>query len=638
MRTLATLACLLPLLPLLGAAFHGAFGRRAGRRAVAAVGVGVVAAAFVLAAVLAASLFRAPGHRLAFTYLDWIAVDGLRVPFGLVIDPLSALMALVVTGIGALIHLYSVGYMAEEEGFARYFAYLNLFVFFMLTLVLASSLPLLFVGWEGVGLCSYLLIGFYFEKEEAAAAGLKAFLTNRVGDLGMVVGMMALFAAFGTLTLGEILGQAGHLAPEAGFGLLTFATLMLFLGACGKSAQIPLYVWLPDAMAGPTPVSALIHAATMVTSGVYLLCRLAPLFRLAPLTLDVVAWVGAATALFAATIALVQRDIKKVLAYSTVSQLGYMFLGLGASGFAAGFFHLFTHAWFKALLFLGAGSVIHALHTQDLARMGGLRRRMPLTFWAMAAGALALMGLPPTAGFLSKDEILLLAFQKSPWLWAVGLAGAACTAFYTARLMTLAFWGEPRDAEAFAHAHESPRTMTLPLVVLAAGSLLAGALGVPAAFGGSNRIGALLEGPLNAGALHPAHAHHAGAGLAWFLAAASTALVLASAAFGFRSYRDGLAKAEARAARWPRLHRLLLDKYRVDEALEACLLGPLRWFGNVLWKLFDVILIDGVGVNVPGALTRLAGDLVALLQTGRVRGYALAMACGTGAALWIFLR
>ncbi|HNX30145.1 MAG TPA: NADH-quinone oxidoreductase subunit L, partial [Holophaga sp.] len=349
------LLALIPLLPLLGFVSIGLFGRKAGKPAVSCVAVGLVVLSFVLSAAAFRGLADAPGGRIAVEYAEWLSVGDLKVPFGLVFDPLSGLMALVVTGIGALIHLYSVGYMAHEEGYARYFAYLNLFVFFMLTLVLGSSLPLLFVGWEGVGLCSYLLIGYYFETEVASAAGLKAFLANRVGDLGMTIGMMALFAAFGTLTISDILAQAGRLSPEAGFGVLTFATLMLFLGATGKSAQIPLYVWLPDAMAGPTPVSALIHAATMVTAGIFMICRLAPLFQLAPITLTVVAWVGGATALFAATIGLLQRDIKKVLAYSTVSQLGYMFLGLGAGGFAAGFFHLFTHAWFKALLFLGAG-------------------------------------------------------------------------------------------------------------------------------------------------------------------------------------------------------------------------------------------------------------------------------------------
>jgi NADH-quinone oxidoreductase subunit L len=529
--------------------------------------------------------------------------------------------------------------MHEDEGYARFFSYLNLFVFFMLTLVLGSSLVLMFVGWEGVGLCSYLLIGYFFETDFAPDAGLKAFLTNRVGDLGVVIGMMTLFAAFGTLTVSDILTQAGHLAPEIGFGVLTFATLMLFIGATGKSAQLPLYLWLPDAMAGPTPVSALIHAATMVTSGIYMICRLAPVFTLAPITMDVVAWVGAATALFAATIGLVQRDIKKVLAYSTVSQLGYMFLGLGASGFAAGFFHVFTHAWFKALLFLGAGSVIHAMHhEQDLFKMGGLRAKMPVTFWTMLVATLAIIGFPGTSGFASKDEILYLAYLKNPALWVVGVIAACCTAFYMLRLFTLTFLGKARDHHAYDHAHESPATMTLPLALLAVGTILAVWLGWPKAFGGAFRIEEWLAPATTFGQLHAAHGEHGSHQLAWGLASVSTILGLSSAAFGYFSYKDGLALSEARAARFPFLHRLLLNKYYVDEGVELYLLRPIRWIGNVLWKLFDVIIIDGVGVNLPGALARVFGDFTALFQTGRVRNYALSMALGAAILLYVFLK
>jgi len=634
-------AWLIPILPLLGSAFNGLLGRRAGKAAVTTVALGVMAAALVLAGFAFAAVAAAPGRRLDLPYFDWMAVGALRVPFGLVLDSLSSAMVLAVTGIGTLIHLYSVGYMWEEEGYARYFCYLNLFVFFMLVLVTGSSLPLLFVGWEGVGLCSYLLIGYYFDTEVAAAAGLKAFLYNRVGDLGMTMGMMALFAAFGTLTVGDILARAGTMSPEAGFGVLTFATLMMFVGATGKSAQIPLYLWLPDAMAGPTPVSALIHAATMVTAGIYLICRLAPLFLLTPITLTAVAWVGGATALFAATIGLFQRDIKKVLAYSTVSQLGYMFLGLGSAGFAAGFFHLFTHAWFKALLFLGAGSVIHGMHhQQDLFRMGGLRAKMPVTFWTMVVATLCIMGFPGTSGFFSKDEILYLAFQKSPGLYALGLLGAACTAFYMWRLMALAFWGEPRDHHAYDHAHESPATMTVPLVCLAAGALLAGLLGLPKIWGGGFAIETWLEPALTFGMREGAGpaAEAGGPGLAWGLMALSTTVALAAGILGFRSYRDGPAAEEAFAGRHPALYRLLSNKYYVDEAVEAWLLRPARWGGHFLWKACDVILIDGIGVNLPGALTQVGGDLTALAQTGRVRNYALGMAVGAVLLLWIFLK
>jgi len=630
---------LIPILPLLGSAFNGLLGKRAGKGAVTFVGLGVVLGSLLLAISAFLTMKGMPDHRLVLDYGEWMATGTLQVPFDLAIDPLSGTMMLVVTGIGFLIHLYSVGYMHEDEGYARFFCYLNLFVFFMLTLVLGSSLVLMFVGWEGVGLCSYLLIGYFFETDFAPDAGLKAFLTNRVGDLGVAIGMMVLFAAFGTLTVGDILTQAGHLAPEVGFGVLTFATLMLFFGATGKSAQLPLYLWLPDAMAGPTPVSALIHAATMVTSGIYMICRLAPVFTLAPITMDVVAWVGAGTALFAATIGLVQRDIKKVLAYSTVSQLGYMFLGLGASGFAAGFFHVFTHAWFKALLFLGAGSVIHAMHhEQDLFKMGGLKAKMPATFWTMLVATLAIIGFPGTSGFASKDEILYLAYLKNPMLWVIGVVAACCTAFYMLRLFTLTFLGKPRDHHAFDHAHESPVSMTLPLALLAVGTVLAVWLGWPKAFGGDFRIEAWLAPATTFGQLHGAHGEHGSHALAWGLASVSTLLGLSSAAFGYFSYKDGLAVSEARAAQFPFLHRLLLNKYYVDEGVELYLLRPIRWFGNLLWKLFDVILIDGVGVNLPGALTRVSGDFTALFQTGRVRNYALSMALGAALLLYVFLK
>ena len=628
---------LIPILPLLGAAFNGLLGKRAGKGAVTLVGLGVVLGSLVLATSAFFTMKGMPDHRLALTYGEWMATGTLSVPFGLVIDSLSGTMMLIVTGIGFLIHLYSVGYMHGDEGYARFFSYLNLFVFFMLTLIMGSSLPLMFVGWEGVGLCSYLLIGYYYETDFAPQAGLKAFLTNRVGDLGVSIGMLVLFAAFGTLTISDILTQSGHLAPEVGFGVLTFATLMLFVGATGKSAQLPLYLWLPDAMAGPTPVSALIHAATMVTSGIYMICRLAPVFTLAPITMTVVAWVGAATALFAATIGLFQRDIKKVLAYSTVSQLGYMFLGLGAAGFAAGFFHVFTHAWFKALLFLGAGSVITAMHhEQDLFKMGGLKTKTKITFLTMVAGTVAIMGFPGTSGFFSKDEILYLAYLKSPALWVIGVIGACCTSFYMWRLMALTFWGEPRDHHAYEHAHESPLTMTVPLMVLAVGSLLWGFWGVPEAFGGHFRIGEWLNSALTYGQTHGVHGHHEGPAV--LLALISTTLGLLFGFLGWSKYKDGPAWELAFAAKFPFVHNLLLNKYFVDEGVELCLLRPIRWFGNVLWKLFDVIIIDGVGVNLPGALARVFGDFTALFQTGRVRNYALSMALGAAVLLYVFLK
>ncbi len=628
---------LIPILPLLGAAFNGLLGKRLGKGAVTVAGVGVVFASLLLAVSAFFAMKALPDHRLVLNYGDWMVTGSMAVPFGMVIDPLSGTMMLVVTGIGCLIHLYSVGYMHAEEGYARFFSYMNLFVFFMLTLVLGSSLPLMFVGWEGVGLCSYLLIGYYFETDFAPQAGLKAFLFNRVGDLGVSIGMLVLFASFGTLTISDILIQAGHLAPEASFGILTFATLMLFVGATGKSAQLPLYLWLPDAMAGPTPVSALIHAATMVTSGIYMICRLAPVYTLTPTTLTVVAWVGAATALFAATIGLFQRDIKKVLAYSTVSQLGYMFLGLGAAGFSAGFFHVFTHAWFKALLFLGAGSAITAMHhEQDLFKMGGLKNKTKITFITMVAGTVAIMGFPGTSGFFSKDEILYLAYLKSPALWVVGVVAACCTSFYMWRLMALAFWGEPRDKHAYEHAHESPLSMTVPLMVLAVGSLFWGFWGVPEAFGGHFNIGEWLKPALTFGQTHAAHGHHEGPAV--LLAVVSTTLGLAFGLLGWLKYKTGPAWELAFAEKHPFLHDLLVNKYYVDEGVELYLLRPIRWFGNLMWKLFDVIIIDGLGVNLPGALARVFGDFTALFQTGRVRNYALSMALGAAILLYVFLK
>ena len=631
---------LIPVLPLLGFFFNLLFGKKAGKGAVAAVGVGTVALSFILAAVTFKAMLAAPGHRIELNYGEWIGAGSLSVPLGFVVDPLSGIMMLVITGIGALIHLYSVGYMAEDKGAGRFFAYLNLFVFFMLLLVMGSSLPLLFVGWEGVGLCSYLLIGYDYDLADGVppAAGLKAFLYNRVGDLGVLMGMFALFAAFGSLTIGDILIKAGHLGPQAGFGLLTFATLMFFLGCTGKSAQLPLYLWLPDAMAGPTPVSALIHAATMVTSGIYLVCRMAPLFQMTPITMDVIAWIGGGTALFAATIAIVQKDIKRVLAYSTVSQLGYMFMGLGAAGFAAGFFHVFTHAWFKALLFLGAGSVIHALHhEQDLMKMGGLWKKMPITAWTMLIATACIIGFPGTSGFASKDEILYLAYLKNPILYWMGVAGACCTAFYMLRLFTLTFLGEARDAHAYEHAHESPATMTLPLVLLAIGALGATAFGWPEALGGSFRIEGFLEPSVSYGVAATEAVVSRGGNPA-MLAGISTVLALGFAWWGWSSYKGGLAVAEARAAKWPLLHRLLENKYFVDEAIEAILVAPLRWFANLLWKLFDVIVIDGIGLHLPKSLTFVSGDFLALLQTGRVRNYVLTMGLGALVLLYAFLK
>src|SRR5579859_3341887 len=503
---------LIPLLPAFGAAVMFFFGRKLTKSSVSAVCVGVVVLAFLFAcgSVLQYNAWTDANNHQPFQKIiyTWLGTDtghltytmrnGSQANFqadaGFLLDPLSSIWLLFVTGVGMLIHIYSTGYMAHEGGYYRFFGYLNLFMFSMLTLILANNYVLMFVGWEGVGLCSYLLIGFYFQRKSASDAANKAFIVNRIGDAGFILGMFFIASYFGSLRYIDVnrLARSGHFA--IGDPILTAATLLLFVGACGKSAQLPLYVWLPDAMEGPTPVSALIHAATMVTAGVYMVARSNALFVLAPTSMKVVAIVGALTAIFAASIGLVQNDIKRVLAYSTVSQLGYMFLALGVGAFAAGVFHVFTHAFFKALLFLGAGSVIHAMSgEQDMRNMGNLEKKIPVTYWTMFIATLAIAGIPPLAGFFSKDEILWLTWSNADGayrlLWHVGYATALMTAFYMFRLVNLTFKGRPRmTPEVEHHVHESPKSMTGPLVVLAFFALFAGFLGLPRSLGGSNRF------------------------------------------------------------------------------------------------------------------------------------------------------
>jgi NADH-quinone oxidoreductase subunit L len=557
--------------------------------------------------------------------LPWISVGGLEIPFSLLLDPLSALLMLVVTGVGSLIHVYSIGYMAHDEERVRYFSYLNLFTFFMLLLVLGGSLPLMFVGWEGVGLCSYFLIGFWFKKKSAADAGKKAFIVNRVGDAGLILGMILTFHAFGSLDLVEIADHAGKLSPEAlgQVGVITAVCLLLFVGACGKSAQVPLHVWLPDAMEGPTPVSALIHAATMVTAGVYMVARLAPLYHASPTASTVVAIVGATTALLAATIALVQTDIKKVLAYSTVSQLGYMFLALGVGAYGAAVFHLFTHAFFKALLFLGSGSVIHAMSgEQDMRQMGGLWKKIPITFGTFAVGTAAIAGVPFLSGFYSKEEILhatLNGTAVGPWLLAVGLFTAGLTAFYMTRMFVLTFLGRFRgDHETEHHVHESPLSMTVPLCLLAVGSIVAG-------------YHWLLDVP---GFLRPvfrlpeAHPHEARWLMAVALAVAGAGIV--GAAFLYTLYSDVPPRI---MASFRRLHGALTAKYGFDTAFDwlasRVVVGGSE---HVLWKRVDAQGIDGA-VNGTASVVDAIARRVRLLQSGLVRGYALLILAGTVALL-----
>jgi len=645
-----------PALPLVGFALNGTLALAApgAKRTVSLVGVGVLVLAF-LAAALAVAEFAAlgPAAPLVFRYWEWLPVGDLQVDVALQLDQLSAVMILVVTGVGALIHLFSVGYMHEDPGYARYFAYLNLFVFFMLTLVLGASFPVMFVGWEGVGLCSYLLIGFWFTEQVNADAGKKAFIVNRIGDFGFLVAMFLIFRQTGSLDFDAVFAKAGA-AFAAGGPVITAVTLFLLLGATGKSAQIPLYVWLPDAMQGPTPVSALIHAATMVTAGVYLVARCGVLFALSPVASATVAGIGALTALFAATIALKQWDIKRVLAYSTISQLGYMFLGVGTGAYAAGIFHLTTHAFFKALLFLGSGSVIHAMHrayhvthahddAQDMRNMGGLAHYLPWTAALMWIATLAIAGIPPLAGFFSKDAILTAAFAHGAarpiWyvFWGMGMAAALLTAFYMTRLMLYTFHGPNRTGERErTQLHEAPWGMTGPLLVLGVLTVVGGALNVPTLFGGAARLERWLE-PVTRLARGDAAGAGVGVGVGVELAAAtewalvgSAVLVAALGIVGALKLLNPAALVPARLSPPERgLGRFLWKKWYVDELYDAVIVRPVVWVSReVFWKVVDVRLVDRLLVNGSAVLARVLGWVGSRLQTGEVGVYVVVFVVG----------
>jgi NADH-quinone oxidoreductase subunit L len=561
-------------------------------------------------------------RRVEQVVAPWIGVGSFQADWGLLLDPLSAVMILVVSGVGFLIHVYAVGYMHDDADFPRFFTYLNLFTFSMLMLVLANNYLLLYVFWEAVGLCSYLLIGFWFERPSAAEAGKKAFIVNRVGDFGFGLGVMLLWTTLGTLQYAQVF-EAAPARLAVGGGLVTAITLLLFLGATGKSAQIPLYVWLPDAMEGPTPVSALIHAATMVTAGVYMVARSAPLFNLAPFSMTVVAWIGGLTAVFAASIALVQTDIKRVIAYSTISQLGYMFLGCGVGAYAAAIFHLMTHAFFKALLFLGAGSVIHGLSgEQDLRKMGGLRRHMPVTAWTFLIAALANAGIIPLAGFWSKDEILYGAFAGGHvGVWVLGAGGAFLTGFYMLRCYYLAFEGPSRAVDHGQHAHESPPAMTVPLAILAFFAVVVGFVGFPPEHGVYHQF----VGPVFAAA-GGAAVHEAPIGEAPM---AFLSLVIAGAgvfaAIRFYALRPEL--PDQWAARYPTAYRFLVHKYYVDELYDALFVQPIRRLAVLCWRRFDEPVVDG-SINGIGALVRAGSVVLRYLQTGYVMSYVLSFVVG----------
>jgi NADH-quinone oxidoreductase subunit L len=685
---------LIPLLPAFGAAVMFFFGRRLQKSWVSAICVGVVVLAFVMAcgavwqySAWAAAHDHQPYEKILYTWLGtgtshttYTTHSGSPANFqadaGFLLDPLSSIWLLFVTGVGMLIHIYSIGYMGHEGGYYRFFGYLNLFMFTMLTLVLANNYALLFVGWEGVGLCSYLLIGFYFHRKSASDAANKAFIVNRIGDAGFILGMFFIAWIFGSLRFTEVTGFArDHTATLMGNPLVTAATVLLFVGACGKSAQLPLYVWLPDAMEGPTPVSALIHAATMVTAGVYMVARSNALFVLAPTSMLVVAIVGALTAIFAASIGLVQNDIKRVLAYSTVSQLGYMFLALGVGAFAAGVFHVFTHAFFKALLFLGAGSVIHAMSgEQDMRNMGALSGKIPTTFRTMFIATLAIAGIPGFAGFFSKDEILWQAWNShylpgiGHYLWAIGFVTALMTAFYMFRLMYLSFWSPSRvtSHEVEHHIHESPKSMTVPLVILAFFSITAGYLGVSESMGGSNHFEKFLE-PVFANRVQASEAAPASEegsrGTEYLLMILSVAVGFGGWYAASRAYANaGKGYTEPIAASAPPVYDVLLNKYYVDEGYDVVFTGRRKvgdvrlgvmglgeassWFDTYIidgavnaagWitrltatisKWWDTWIIDGIGVNGPAILARMLSYPARLFEWGLVQWYALVMTAG----------
>ncbi len=650
---------LVPIVCLAGALANLGLGVAGARKPlVTVVGVGSVGAATVLAYIALWQYLQQGQGALVESYFTWIAAGDIVVDAALRLDPLSAVMVAFVTFVGFLIHLYSVGYMHGESdaGYARFFAYMNLFMFAMLLLVLGANLPVLFIGWEGVGLCSYLLIGYYFKEEWCAAAGKKAFIVNRIGDLGLLIAIFVCLAAFGTTDFGALF-EAAVQHPEAG-AVATVVGLLLFVGAIGKSAQLPLFVWLPDAMAGPTPVSALIHAATMVTAGVYLVARCNVFYILSPVAMLTVAMVGGLTAIFAATIGLAQNDIKKVLAYSTVSQLGYMFLGAGVGAFIAAIFHVVTHAFFKACLFLGSGSVIHACGgEQDMRKMGGLKKHMPTTYWTFLIATIAIAGIPFWAGFFSKDEILAKAFEAGATdlnhfgsvyyvLWALAVTGAFLTAFYMFRLVFMTFHGSFRGGrDAQHHLHESPWTMTVPLVALAALSTVGGFLGIPGKLFGRPQLN-LIEGFLEPAMVHvepsirhgAAVAHetaaHGGHALSLGLEVALIFLSVAVAAAGiwlaWRYYFADLewSRPRAFAERFRFAHRTLVNKYWVDELYDAVVIRPLYRLANFCWKVVDVVVIDTLCVNGSAFVTELTGDVLRFLQTGNVRNYALSVALG----------
>lgn len=618
------LIALVPLLPLLGFLIISLNVNRLSHSVASVVACGAVLISFFIAVILFFQLVDLPAEQrsLHAVLFDWIVVGNFSAQISFLIDPLSSLMLLIITGVGFLIHVYSIGYMHDDAGFNRFFSYLNLFVFFMLVLVMGSNYLLMFVGWEGVGLCSFLLIGFWFKNKDYTDAANKAFIMNRIGDLGLILGVILIFTQFGSIQYSEVMTSVGAQGSSA---TLTLITILLFIGAMGKSAQLPLYTWLPDAMAGPTPVSALIHAATMVTAGIYMVARNNIMYTLSPIGINLVLIVGLVTALFAATIALAQNDIKKVLAYSTVSQLGLMFVALGVGAYSSGIFHMTTHAFFKALLFLAAGSVIHGLQgEQDIRKMGGLKKYLPITYIVFFIGVLAIAGIPPFAGFFSKDEILAKAFEHNPIVWALALLTSLLTVFYMFRLLFLTFFGATRASDSVVHhIHESPKSMTIPLTVLAVLSVVGGWMGIPEVLSGSNRVGEFLS-PVFATSqalLHESHLSHS-TEFALMGTVITLTVVLIIAAYIFYVKKNTVPVEEGKEL--SAVHGLVYNKYYIDELYEALVVKPLFWLSTIFERFIEKTGIDGL-VNGVGSSVVGGSKVARLLQTGNIGFYIFAM-------------
>lgn len=616
---------LIPFIPAVSTFILAVFGRKLSKQWVSIQACLAVFASFVIALV---SFFGIQGataeHTLVKSLFSWIESGTFKVDLALQFDPLTAVMCLVVTGVGFFIHVYSIGYMAKDPGYKRFFTYLNLFMFAMLILVMGANLVVMFVGWEGVGLCSYLLIGFWFDKPSAARAGKKAFIVNRIGDAGFLLGIMFILVNIGSTSFTAI-NKAVH-GGEVTVGLATLIGILLFVGAVGKSAQIPLYIWLPDAMEGPTPVSALIHAATMVTAGVYMVARMNVLYALSPTATDIIALVGALTAIFAATMALTQNDIKRVLAYSTISQLGYMFIACGVGAYSAGIFHLFTHAFFKGLLFLAAGSVMHAMSGElNMQKMGGLKKYLPRTYPTFLIGAIAISGIPFFSGFFSKDAILTSAFASGKYfIWALGICGAILTAFYMFRLVFLTFHGQERiEPEAKKHLHESPPSMTIPLMILAFFSIVAGWVGLPVVFGKNlDKFSQFLE-PV----IHQSHEAHLSLGTEWVLIFISVVVAFAGIIIAAIFYLKKTEIPHNLVKRFPFIYKLLYNKYYVDEFYNATIVNPMVKGSEFVYKHFDLGVIDAA-VNNTGNITNFFGKMLSYLQTGIIKDYALIFLLG----------